>query len=349
MFWRVILSKVFGLLIISIGFICLFVLWAVQGGAKKGFSSQKIVSDQEESPLPSETLKVISWNIAWSYGMGSEGVGYTKKNKSFFIQNLQKIADVINDKKPDVVLLQEIDFDSDRSYNIDQLAFLAKATGLGHYAYAKSWEHNYVPFPYWPIKNQFGKVKSGAAIMGRFPIVKNEVFLHEKPKENPFWYNMFYLYRISQFATLKINGTNYTFINNHLEAFSKENREKQAELLSSMIKAKKEDILIVAGDFNTTPPNAKKKADFIGYPDDDYQKDKTYSLINDISFLSESVPFLEYAENEKKWFTFSSDKATRRLDYIFVNKDHSVLNKEVIQTKESDHLPFMTTLKLNKL
>src|SRR5690606_19007578 len=147
-------------------------------------------SPEEKTQTPQEDkLKIMTWNMAFAHGLGSEGVGYNKHPKEHYEKNLNEISQFVKDNEVDILLLQEIDFKSERTYFIDQADFISKKTGLSYIAYAPTWDNRYIPFPYWPISKQFGRMNSGGAILSRYPIVDNQVYLFNKPAGNPFWYN----------------------------------------------------------------------------------------------------------------------------------------------------------------
>lgn len=334
------------LLVLLLAPLAIFILFAVWASLEGPFGKEKreyIVNVSESSKDEVKKLKVISWNIAWGYGMGSEGTNYVPKSRQSFIDGLNSMAETIKAQNADIVLLQEVDFDSHKSHNIDQLKYLSDKLGMNR-AYAVSWDLNYLPFPYWPVSSHFKKVSSGGGILSRFPITDNKVVLWDKPKSNAWWYNIFYLFRYSQIATVRFNGKDNVIVNSHLEAFDKTNRQRQARELSQVLK-ERESVLVVGGDFNTTPPEAKKQA---GFEDirDDYAGDSTYGIIASAPGLKDTLSLEDYRSDERKWFTFSSVSLSRKLDYIFVDENVAVKEFEVIQTPASDHLPVSATLEI---
>lgn len=341
--------------------LCALIFWASYSPLKQGSSSQLFITDKNSNKKNSmntngldkyddnfQELKIMSWNLAFAYGEGSEGKNYQKLNRAQMLDRIEGAANVIKKYSADIVFIQEIDFDSDRSHNIDQLEYIAKKAGYKNYAYAVSWQHNYLPFPYFPIKNQWAKIKSGGAILSRFPILSNQVYLYAKPKANPFWYNIFYLYRYCQAVTIEYDGNKIGLINNHLEAFDKITRQEQAHKLVEKIKDQYQNNmvnLIVAGDFNTTPPSARNKDKFEDLGKNNYLEDSTYNKISTLPFIKEIVSEKEYQQEESKWFTFSSTRPDRRLDYIFVTNQFKVIHKEIDKNQVSDHFPVITTLR----
>src|ERR687894_2457404 len=101
------------------------------------------------------TLRVMTYNI-------HVGVGMDKK------LDLQRIADVINRERPDLVGLQEVDRGVQRTQRIDEIAELAALTRM-EYAFAFN-------LPY-----QGGQY--GVAILSRFPIRATEHRLYKNLRE----------------------------------------------------------------------------------------------------------------------------------------------------------------------
>ena len=189
-------------------------------------------------------LKVLTWNMSYGYGLGSEGTNYVPKDKVHFELTLAAMSEFIRNTEVDVVLLQEVDFDSHRSHHMDQLDILSRTTSLIYRTPIVTWDRAYVPYPGLNPKNQFGKIKSGGGILSRFPIQPVLDDLLPKPRENGKLYNFFYLSRFLQLV--KIQGI--TLMNLHLEAFSQDNRE--LHLIKVQDRLKDYEVDIAAGDFN---------------------------------------------------------------------------------------------------
>jgi len=346
------LLKLLIILLILAALIVGLFYWA-SGGSQKPetteYSEIDYGSGSAEVPTDTKKLTLLTWNLSWAYGFGSEGIsGYSPKTKDEMADRLNKIGLAIKDSGADIVLLQEIDFDSSRSYHVDQLKDLAKITGLRYGAKVVSWKANYVPFPYWPISSQFGAINSGGVVLSRYPLSDNVVTLYPKPESNAWYYNAFYLFRYSEQVSIKFGDKNITVINNHLEAYDKQNREEQAQLLSDSVKNLKSDIVIVGGDMNTVPPEAVTK---YGFPDgpDDYRDDTTLDILRKMSGLKEVIPIEDYTKNESAYFTFPSFKPNRRLDYLFVPENAVIKDAGVIQAGDmSDHLPVRAELEFSK-
>ena len=294
----------------------------------------------EESP---SVIKVLTWNLGFLYGQGSEGPGYERKSREFFEARLKTLVKEIRDWGPDILFLQEIDFDSSRSAGINQARYLAVNAGYPYVAEVHSWRANYIPFPYWPLSRHFGGMDSGGAVLSRFPITDHQFELLKKPGSNPWWYNLFYLHRYFQKVSIDIGGKAYQFVNLHLEAFDKETRAQEAALLVRKIQNEKIDF--VMGDFNMVPDLAQKKRHFPG-SEDDYENDRTFKTVHS-SGLSEVIPDSIYGKSESRFFTFPAWKPDRRLDYIFFEKGLKMIRAEVLPSALSDHLPLRASFQLS--
>src|SRR5882672_6615404 len=95
------------------------------------------------SPTKNRTLRVMTYNI-------HVGVGMDKK------QDLARIAEVINHERPDLVGLQEVDRGVERTGHVDEVAELARLTGMD-YAFAPN------------LRFQGGWY--GVAVLSRLPIL----------------------------------------------------------------------------------------------------------------------------------------------------------------------------------
>ena len=340
---KVTLSIILGVLALLI----LTVAWFSYPWSLHEFRSVKEVThveteemvETEEKPA---VIKILTWNLGFLYGEGSEGPGYELKPKKYFDERLDSLVKTIQEAAVDVVFLQEIDFESDRSHGVDQAKYLAMKGGYPFVAEAVSWEANYIPFPYWPFSRHFGRMKSGGAVLSKYPIVKNDVILLEKPLSQPWWYNLFYLHRYFQKVTISINGRDFQVINLHLEAFDKKDRLKQIQKLVEIEAAEKIDF--IAGDFNMVPTEATKKSKF--YNDDDYENDPSFSEMGK-SGMKEVIPEDIYMKEENLYFTFPSWKPDRRLDYIFYQQDLKMMRAEVLPSALSDHLPIKASFQIN--
>ncbi len=329
------------------GVFILFFLWASYPWQLSALSrNDEIKNGPVSSQSAPSALNVLTWNISYAYGIGSEGgEDYQKQSPQHFEANLSAIAETINRFESDVVFIQEIDFFAARTHFQDQLEFLRQKTNLKNSARVLSWEANYIPHPLAQWGDHFGKVSSGGGILSRWPVLENKVYLLDKPDSKAWWYNLFYLYRYIQIVTLDVVGKKIKIANLHLEAFDYNNKSEQAKFLLQLLALEKIDML--AGDFNTLPLDALKRSGFAN-PADDYEYDKTPKLLEKLP-LKEVVDPTHYKMNEAQWFTFPSINPDRRLDYIYYSAEWNLLKTQIIypsRPEVSDHLPVSASFKL---
>lgn len=110
-----------------------------------------------------DTLTVVSWNIGYA-GLGDnmdffyDGGRRVRDSRTRTAQNLQEIIRTLKNLHADLILLQEVDLDSHRSYGIREVDSLQKAFPEYHLSFAYNYKVHWVPIP---LKNPIGRVNSG--------------------------------------------------------------------------------------------------------------------------------------------------------------------------------------------
>lgn len=317
-----------------------FLYWAHGGPLHESFIGK---NDVPASPAGNE-LKVVSYNIA--YGRGLKGDKGGLKDVKTIKSNLDNISNLLSGKGADIALLQEVDFASKRTHHIDEAKYISERAAFPFYACITMWVKNYVPYPYWPPKNQFGKMKSGICVLSKYPILDNIRIPLPQRSDKPFFYTAFYFDRAIQEVKLDVKGSVVTLFNVHLEPFDFANRAEQAGILANMVKDAVGHV-IVGGDFNALPPDATVKKDFSDHPEkpwNDVSGDRT------MEFFTSIIPTLTEAlsseASEKSSYTFPADRPNRKIDYVFYSKEFEGGHGTVIKETLSDHLPIYAELKL---
>ena len=174
------------------------------------------------SAFAKRTIRVMTYNI-------HVGVGMDKK------LDLQRIADVINKERPDLVGLQEVDRGVERTQRKDEIIELAKLTGM-EYAFA----HN--------LNYQGGQY--GVAILSKFPIdsIDHRMYQNKREAERRG------MIRIE----VKIDAKPVTFVATHLDYQYADGRLFEAEQMLQFLSAVKGP-LVVVGDFNDEPTGSAYK------------------------------------------------------------------------------------------
>ncbi len=205
-------------------FMKLLTILLLMGLGLTGCQSQSAARSQTDQSMPPATLRVLTYNI--HHGVGDDGK-----------LDLQRIADVINAVKPDLVALQEVDKRVERSNHIDEPAVLAKLTGM-HPVFEKN------------IDFQGGEY--GNAILSRSPVIRH---VNNKLPQS---------YADEQRGLLEAHiehhGRPVIFYATHFD-YRGDDTERLASsvMLKDLIEQQSTQTIIVAGDLNTRPDTAVMK------------------------------------------------------------------------------------------
>ncbi len=216
------------------------------------------VGDPAAQPVPARgELSVLSWNIGYA-GLGAEsdffmdgGKNSRAADHATVSRYLSGIADSIRSTEAQLVMLQEVDSDSARTYGIDETAALR----TGQSSYALNYSCPFVPIPWPPM----GKVNSGLLTMTEYAVDHAELIALPCHFSSPL--STANLKRCLLVSYLPIEGTDkqLVLINLHLEAYdSGEGKIAQTNQLRDFIQAEYEkgNYVIAGGDFNQTFPGS---------------------------------------------------------------------------------------------
>lgn len=147
------------------------------------------------------------------------------------------IAKIISDSKAELVGLQEIDVNNERSgVNLDQAAKLAELTGM-YYYFSKGIDYKGGAY--------------GTAILSKFPLSQQETIqLPAQPGTEQ---------RTLSLVTATLpDGREVRFANTHLDFTADENALAQAKVITARLKDEKVPVFIV-GDFNVVKESQTMK------------------------------------------------------------------------------------------
>lgn len=318
-------------LLVLVSALTAFYFWA----KSPVISSEKyneMIPYQVVTPANNDSLiTVMSYNIGYLSGMTNNLA--VRPTRAFYRDNEKQALHLFAEIYPDLVGLQEIDYDSKRSYHLDQHKYIAEKL----YPYtvkAVNWDKRYVPFPYFPPKVHFGRVLSGQSIMSRYPLENPQRTVLQEVAAQPFYYKALYLSRLLQIVKVKHPQGDITFMNVHTEAFEQSTRKKQIEFIYARFwEAAAQGPVILVGDFNS---------------DRNYKESAIMQFLNDKRIGSAATP--NPSSTMQTQHSYPSDAPTERLDYIFFTaSDFELLDSKIVNSQEtiiSDHLPCIATLKL---
>lgn len=325
--------------IIKLSIFTILIWWAVGSTLPKhSFLSTHKAEIITVAPI-NNTITVATYNIA--HGQGFKNHATDWRDESYTRTKMREVAKAIGFINADVVMLQEVDLNSNRTHHIDQIGWLVDSLKYSYWACAPIWEKNYVPFPFWPLKHHIGEVKTANCFLSKYPLSNHERVIFDKPKSNPFWYNWGYIDRGAQKVTVKVGNNNLTLVNVHLEDQDVNARVLQTVALTNWLK-KAAGPLILGGDFNSIPNYASKKNNFMDDQKMTFTEDNSLQTILD-NFEDETLAIsaAEYLKNEQINLTFPSQSPTRKIDHIFALKGAKIIRGHVVQEAKnaSDHLP----------
>lgn len=189
--------------------------------------------------------------------------------------DLDAIANVIATQKPDLVALQEVDVNINRSGKVDQAAYLAKKLNMYHY-FAKAIDHDGGDY--------------GVTVLSKFPILESNTLkfsrIEGRKAED----------RVLATVTVKLNsGKTIKFSSTHLDHV-RNDKLRLIQVAEIIKQAEKETLpFIVAGDFNAKPSSATIKLLDETFSRTCYDCDFTIPVVRP----KETIDFITYKKNEK--------------------------------------------------
>lgn len=203
-----------------------------------------------------ERLDVLTFNTGYC-GLGRDqdffmdgGTMVRPENEQIVHDNMNGILSELARQDADIYLLQEVDFDSYRSYYVNQADTYRHGLSL-NMAVAYNYKCDFVPFPWPPL----GKVESGL-------VTFTDLNVTQATRESlpvPFTWPMRVanLKRCLLVERVPVEGTDkeLVIINLHLEAYDDgEGKRAQTEQLMQIIAAeyRNGNYVIAGGDFNQT-------------------------------------------------------------------------------------------------
>ena len=208
-----------------------------------------------QAPAPGQPLTVLSWNIGYGalgdnadfFMDGGKMVLTADKNR--VTENLLGIREKLAQEQADLVFLQEVDIDSDRSYHTNERRVLSEALPGSSSAFASNYKSLFVPYPLPPI----GHVDSGILTFSSLPVSAAERVQLPCPFSWPV--RLGQLKRCLLVTRIPVEGSDKELVavNFHLEAYDDGSGKKaQTDMLVSFLtaEAEKGNYVIAGGDCN---------------------------------------------------------------------------------------------------
>jgi endonuclease/exonuclease/phosphatase family metal-dependent hydrolase len=202
-------------------------------------------------------IRLMTWNIGYA-GLGKDADFFLDGGKSSkpdnvenVRENLEGIKAKIKEIDADIILLQEVDVESSRTFNILQtFEIVAENKDMNAY-FATNFKTFFVPVPWY---SPIGKVWSGIMTLSRFSF-KDKILRHSLPENGELPGRLFDLKRCMLVSRIKLgeNGRELVVVNLHLSAFDDgELKEKQIRHIKMFLEKEYAagNLVIAGGDWN---------------------------------------------------------------------------------------------------
>ena len=251
--------------------LCLILILVLSFAALIGYLTLTEFNPDKEVPVPltgkgqtdsvdrSKEMTAVSWNIGYG-ALGKDADFFMDGGKSVKTadadgvnKNLKAISSELNSLDPDFILLQEVDENSSRSSDINEVSEIQNKLLKQKYqsSFAKNFSVKFIPYPIPPI----GKVNSGIQTLSKVNIKDSTRVQLPCPFEWPT--RVANLKRCLTINRLPINGSDkeLVIVNLHLEAYDNgAGKKAQTDMLRTYLQteADKGNYVIAGGDFNQT-------------------------------------------------------------------------------------------------
>ncbi|MDD5823138.1 MAG: endonuclease/exonuclease/phosphatase family protein [Firmicutes bacterium] len=208
----------------------------------------------ERVPVDRE-LSLQSWNIGFAayqqdYSFFMDGGKESRaRSKEAVYESMGHIVDGLKDTKSDFYTVQEVDFDSTRTYHVDEAQIIRDSFTT----YSNTFAQNYdSPYLMWPLIKPHGASKSGILTMSKFEMQSS--IRRSLPIQTDLakFIDLDRCYDVVRYEVE--DGHELVLINLHLSAYTTDPTiaDQQVEMLCKEIEKEyaKGNYVICAGDYN---------------------------------------------------------------------------------------------------
>lgn len=301
-----------------------------------------------------ESFSVMTWNVGFG-ALGEtadffmDGGKHVRSSSSEEIQdNLAYISELLLEQKPDVVFLQEVDEDSDRSHRIDEISFFREEMNGYQASLGLNYNCLYVPFPIPTL----GRVYSGVMTFSDFEMTKATRVALPCPFSYPVRIANLKRCLLVTRTPIANSDKELVLVNLHLEAYDDgEGKREQTKELKELLQKEFEagNYVVAGGDFNQVFSGVDADA----YPAMDENLWQP-GVIDEADFGEDLICYMDetyptcrslvkpYTGSSKSNFQFYM------IDGFIVSSNIEVEKVETIDTNflATDHNPVIMTLSL---
>lgn len=300
-------------------------------------SEEAVLIDAVHAQRPDSILTLLNWNVGYC-GLGEEsdffydGGSTVRMEESLVQKNLNGVMNTLKYYDDvDIILLQEVDTFSKRSWYVNEFKDLAQILPEHNASFCLNYNVNFVPIP---LLDPMGKVMGGLASYNRFTVTGAS--RHQFPSSFAWPNSIYFLDRCFMVQRMPYNDVELVVINTHNSAYDDDGTLKKAELAhlkEFLLKEEKNgNYVIVGGDWNQHPPDNGETPVPTDYP-------HGWNWVFDTSFATNRDLKEAYVKGQTK---------TQVIDFFLCSPNVEVQEVQVINLdfKFSDHQPVYLKVKL---
>ena len=292
--------------------------------------------DAVNAQRPDSIIQILNWNIGYC-GLGEEsdffydGGETVRMDKATVEKNRNGVMNTLKYyDEADIVLLQEVDTLSKRSWELNEYKDIARILSEHNGTFALNYNVNFVPIP---LLEPMGKVMGGLATYNRFTVTSAS--RHQFPSSYAWPNSIYFLDRCFMVQRMPYNDVELVIINTHNSAYDDGSMKKaEMDFMRGFLVAESEksNYVIVGGDWNQHGPGAGDRQVPNDYIDD-------WNWFYDTSFPTNRNLEKAYVAGETK---------TQVIDFFLCSPNVELQEINVINLdfKYSDHQPVLSTVKL---
>ncbi len=335
------------LILVFVGLLCYSTITDYQ--PEPGSEEKLLIEGSSSLTKPGDTLSLLIWNIGYC-GLGAEmdffndGGKMVRASEEQSAKYLKAVSTFVSTMKDsvDIFLIQEVDRNSKRSYNTDQIPVIANELPDFSWSFALNYDVKFVPVPFGLPYTPYGKTYGGLVSYSRFkPSSSTRV---QYPGGFAWPTKLYMLDRCAmEFRYPLSSGKELVVVNTHNTAYDETGEIKKVEMefMKKRYEAEvaKGNTVIVGGDWNQVPPGFDSKHFSSNLSDGYTPQSLTMDMLpKDFKVSYDST----LASNRSNVTSYEAGKTyTTLIDFFISSANVEILNVHGIdmQFRYSDHQP----------
>ena len=276
------------------------------------------LSVMELRSIPSREFKILAYNIAHGRGATDGNWDASAAEKAV---RINEIADLLRKEDAEIVILNEVDFNSSWSGGLNQAEAIARAAGYPYWAEQRNLDFR-VGWMNW---------RFGNAVLSRYPILSADAV--EYPALNN-WESWLVGQKKGMYCVIR-HSSPYHFVVSpvHFEHRDENVRYESAKVLLDAIP---DDLpFVCAGDFNSTPT---------GFP----ESRETTNGENAMDYLRDTLKTYPVDSPREFELTFPTSEPKKVIDWIMLSNAFDIDDYYAVDSDLSDHRPVVATVRLER-